>query len=114
MATRPKLTALSGGGKRDGAPEMPDWLSPMAKREWERVVPSLYERAMVNHYDSMALASYCELAAEFQISPSEFPAAKLTQMRLLLADFGMTPTGRAKMAIPDPEKKNTFMEIMGE
>lgn len=49
-----------------GAPEMPDWLSAEARREWQRVVADLLLLGWVHQLDMMALASYCEAVADYQ------------------------------------------------
>ncbi len=47
------------------APPKPDWLSPAASVEWDRVVPSLLSLGWVHELDQMALGAYCEAFADF-------------------------------------------------
>ena len=93
-------------------PDKPVWLSGGAAREWERVMPILIERGRIAEDDQMALAAYCELTAEFIASPTEFPSSKMTQLRLLMADFGMTPSARDKLPQGSGKPKNTFGDLM--
>lgn len=65
------LKALAGNpGKRklnksepkppQGAPEMPYYLTPEAKEEWERILPELEKvPGLMSRIDGTALASYC-------------------------------------------------------
>lgn len=68
----------------------------------------LADKGLMTEFDQTAMVAYCELYAEFKLSPSEFPSSKMTQLRLLMADFGMTPSSRMKLPNPDQEKKNPF------
>lgn len=95
-----------------GAPDKPIWLSKSAELEWDRVVPILEPAGYLAKSDAMALATYCELAAEFAAAPSEFRAGKIAQLRLLMAELGLTPSGRAKMPAGKSEgNKNPFEGI---
>ena len=49
-----------------GAPPMPDVLSAEAVREWEELVPALISLGIVSQLDSMALATYCQAAADWR------------------------------------------------
>jgi P27 family predicted phage terminase small subunit len=48
------------------APPMPDWLSDNAVAEWERIIGILLTLGLVSKLDMMALATYCEAAADWQ------------------------------------------------
>lgn len=86
----------------------PDWMSEGALDEWLIVTPKLKRSGVLAQTDEMALAVYCELASEFKENPVEFPAAKLTQLRLVMSDFGMTPHSRAGVAGNEKSKGNRF------
>lgn len=49
-----------------GAPPMPDVLSPEAVAEWEQLIPALISLGIVSQLDSMALATYCQAAADWR------------------------------------------------
>lgn len=88
--------------------EPPEWLSAGAVEEWLLVVPKLLKAKVLKATDQMALSVYCELASEFKENPAEFPAAKITQLRLLMADFGMTPHSRSSVGGDTKESGNVF------
>jgi phage terminase small subunit len=111
MPARPKSNVTSIHRREAKAPDKPQWLSVTASCEWDRVIPLLVDSGRITQHDSMALAAYCELAAEFISSPSEFPSSKMTQLRLMMGDFGMTPSSRDKMPQQDAGKVNTFAAI---
>lgn len=89
------------------APEKPEWLSMPARHQWDKVIGQLIESGRISGIDSMALAAYCEYAAEFASNPAEFPSSKMTQFRLLMTDFGMTPSARAKTKFGNDKPKNS-------
>lgn len=75
----PKPTALKllqgNAGKRalnkrepkfSGVPVCPEWLTPSAKTEWDRVVKELSALDMIKSVDSSALAAYCQSYARWQ------------------------------------------------
>lgn len=95
-----------------GAPEKPLWLSGAAGEEWSRVSKMLENAGYLAKTDGMALSIYCELAAEFAGYPSDFPASKLSQLRMLMNDLGLTPVSRAKMPTAQKEDKNSFEGLM--
>jgi P27 family predicted phage terminase small subunit len=100
-------------------PACPDHLSGEAKSEWERVGRLLAGLGLVTQIDRAALAAYCQawgrwVEAEEAIkrhgvvikSPNNFPIQSpylaiankaMDQMRLLLAEFGMTPSSRTRV-----------------
>ncbi|KOU20958.1 terminase [Streptomyces sp. WM6372] len=47
-------------------PEAPDWLSPEAAAEWDRVMPELSRLDLVKESDRASLAAYCEAWATFR------------------------------------------------
>src|SRR5687767_4838055 len=47
------------------APAPPEWLSPEAQAEWERVVPELSRLKLTKQADRAALAAYCEAWSTF-------------------------------------------------
>tara|TARA_Y100001001_G_scaffold163842_1_gene194059 strand:+ start:1672 stop:2199 length:528 start_codon:yes stop_codon:yes gene_type:complete len=49
-----------------GAPPKPDWLTPFAAEEWDRVLPDLMTLGLVATLDMMALTSYCEAVADYR------------------------------------------------
>lgn len=92
----------------ESGPEKPGWLSAPAEVEWDRVMEMMSDSGFLCRTDSSALATYCELLAEFAAGPADFPAGRLGQMRLLMSELGLTPNGRAKMPERNEDKDNPF------
>lgn len=104
---------------RPGIPGCPTELSPIAKREWKRVAKQLSAMGLLTTIDRAALALYCDaygrwleaITALRQYgvvikSPNGYPiqspyvaiANKCgEQVRLLLAEFGMSPAARTRV-----------------
>lgn len=94
----------------------PDWLtSPDAIAEWKRLEGLLTATRVLTTADVTALGHLCNLHGEClrlyraNIAPH---AATLTQLRLYLAEFGMTPAsrGRARPSGSD-QPKNKFSHL---
>jgi P27 family predicted phage terminase small subunit len=107
-----------------GVPACPDWLSDEAKAEWGRVIPELQEMGLLSTADRAALAAYCTawgwwVEAEAMVrkfgtivkSPEKgFPMKSpyltiadqaLETMRKLMVEFGLTPSSRSRIKVPD-------------
>ena len=82
----------------------PGWLNVDAKKEWKRLIAELTDNGIVTNLDLSMLAALCQLWGEYiaGIKTSEpVSMAHVTQMRLLAAEFGLTPSSRSKVeAIP--------------
>jgi P27 family predicted phage terminase small subunit len=107
-----------------GVPACPDWLTDEAKAEWERVIPELQMMGLLSTADRAALAAYCTawgrwVEAEAMVrklgtivkSPEKgFPMKSpyltiadqaLETMRKLMVEFGLTPSSRSRIKVPD-------------
>jgi P27 family predicted phage terminase small subunit len=107
-----------------GDPECPDWLDDEAKAEWHRIIPDLREMGLLSRADRPALAAYCTawsrwVHAEEQVrkfgpivkSPEkQFPMKSpylcvadqaLEIMRKMMVEFGLTPSSRSRIRVPD-------------
>lgn len=51
-----------------GAPSPPEWLTPYARAEWDRVSPELYAMGVTAQIDTVALAAYCECYSRWRIA----------------------------------------------
>jgi phage terminase small subunit len=61
-----KDRALKGEPKPAPAlPEPPEFLSPGAKQEWNRVAPELHKLGLLSQIDVAALSCYCEAWSDF-------------------------------------------------
>lgn len=86
-----------------GAPEPPEWLSSEAREEWDRVVSDLVASGCLARTDRAMLAMYSTLAAELRSDPVAMSAAKLTQLRLICGELGLSPIARLKIRLPEPD-----------
>lgn len=107
-----------------GIPDCPEFLDDEAKAEWFRTVPVLKEMGLLSRADRSALAAYCMaysrwVKAEEQVrkfgtivkSPEKgFPMKSpyltvadqaLETMRKLMVEFGLTPSSRSRIRVPD-------------
>lgn len=101
-------------------PECPDWLDPIAKAEWARIVPMIPGGLLPT--DRNLLAAYCQAASQWQaceekvraegitfadhkgnlkLHPAASHAARLQrQMADIAARFGFSPVSRARANLP--------------
>jgi P27 family predicted phage terminase small subunit len=116
--TRPSRLNKNEPKHAPRAPGCPSWLRPEAKAEWRRVVPELDRVGMLARVDRAALTAYCVCWAlmveadrdvqehgvvleEGKRNPSLLTAKDMaTQVRLFAAEFGLTPSSRARMDAP--------------
>lgn len=105
------------------APDPPKWLTGEAKKEWLRVAPELEKLGLLTRVDMAALAGYCQAYATWvkaekilkkegltfttpngyiQQRPEVSIAQKSLQIvRGFCAEFGLTPSARSRMSLPD-------------
>lgn len=105
-------------------PECPEFLDAEAHAEWDRTSQVLAEMGLLTKADRSALAAYCVaysrwVQAEAQVarygtivkSPQKgFPMKSpyltvadqaLETMRKLMVEFGLTPSSRSRIRVPD-------------
>src|SRR5687768_12733153 len=89
-----------------GKPVKPRWLKGARARLWDEYAPLLPWLARV---DSETLAAWCCLAAEFSAAPDRMLSARISQMRTLAAELGMTPSARTRLGTQNESKeKNKY------
>jgi len=113
-------------------PDIPDWMSAEAKREFMRIAPELKALGILSKIDRAALVGYCQAWARFKdaevlIQKSGYiittekgneiqhPAVGIAnkamdEMRKFLVEFGMSPASRPKVSAKPKEKKVNPME----
>ena len=106
--------------------ECPDWLCDVAKSEWERIEEDLMDLGLLTNIDVNQLAIYCDAYAKYTKASQEIDkfglvikhtnksgatnivtnpyvqiAGKYAELVKKFCDeFGLTPTSRARIAIP--------------
>lgn len=108
----------------DYTPYVPRHLNEAAKREWRRMVKLLMELNLYTEVDRAALAMYCQawgrwVEAERKLAEADNGLVLIScntgnlyqnpwlhvanraweQMRKILAEFGLTPSSRSRLAI---------------
>ena len=72
-------------------PEPPEWLADDASTIYSVLAAEMKGAGYWSPRFEDALALYSSLAAEYRSNPKGCSAAKVTQMRLLLSELGLTP-----------------------
>lgn len=113
--------------------ERPEFLkhNPIAQREWRRLVKELKELGLLTNVDTTALAVYCDAYSKYveatealkregvtieytnkagHTNTLENPNVNVAKkyykiMKDMMAEFGLTPAARAKLAIPKDDKE---------
>ncbi len=97
------------------APPVPKHLSSHAKAEWRRIMPQLIARRVVTKGDLAGVENYCSAVGAARtiadtMSTGCLPDLKLgglqirymTIARQLAAEYGLTPTSRARIGAGEP------------
>jgi len=113
-------------------PTCPAWLDHAAKLEWKRVCPELHRLGLLTTIDRVALAGYCAaysrwvraekeiqkafdydfLGKDYKMKRTKKPEVQiaidsLAQVKTFCAEFGLTPSSRARMQVPGKPPKDT-------
>lgn len=117
-----RAAAVANPEPRRGAPRPPDWLKGEALAEWGRVVPELVAIGLLSVVDRAALTAYVNAWATFVSASADIedrgtivrgrdgnsvknPSVgmqrdALQQIKVWCGEFGLTPSARARMALP--------------
>jgi P27 family predicted phage terminase small subunit len=113
--------------QEEECPQAPERLNDVAKAEWDRIAPELYNLGLLTKIDTAALEAYCSayarwLEAEDKIrelgmlvkAPSGYPIQTpylsiankaIEQIKAFLTEFGMTPSSRSRISVGAERKK---------
>jgi len=110
-------------------PQCPDYLDAIAAAEWNAIVPHLERLQLIHAIDTTALAMYCSAFSRWRdaeekckkygevvLSPKQnYPQVSsfftvrnqaFDHMKKMLAEFGMTPASRKRLAIDAEDEAN--------
>jgi P27 family predicted phage terminase small subunit len=118
-----------------GIPTRPEGLTPEAKREWTRVTGELDRVGLLTVVDRAELAMYCQHWARWWEAQKLITVNGLTYttdkgevkirpevksyqedarlIRNFCADYGLSPSARARMVVPGQKDVDELDEIMG-
>ena len=99
--------------------DRPDWLvGPEAVALWDELFALLSGVRLLSKADKLALGTLCNLHAtcvKLYRAGMEPTAAQLTQLRLYMVEFGMTPASRSKASpVGGSEKENPFKRFVSK
>jgi len=125
----------SGGRKVDQntpkpkpiAPHYPIWLTDAAKDEWKKLAPELEKLGILSSIDGPVFAVFCQAISNFRAATLEIkregimltgarkrkhPALQIQRdaagiIRQYAAEFGLTPSSRTRLSIPDQVPDDT-------
>lgn len=117
-------------------PPCPKFLSAGAKKEWRWLSKVLFQLGLLTVVDRAALAAYCQSYARWTEAEAELQKADFQyvltsdsgrhypnpwiaiardaerQMKGYLSEFGLTPAGRNRLAVAEPEEKDPYGEFL--
>ena len=108
-------------------PKPPDFLSELAKKEWERIAPELHHLGLLTALDVGPFAAYCqsfarcvtvELALRRVGDSVHGPLVGVAHraaaaMMRFGSEFGLTPASRARLPNVASERPSAFDGLLG-
>lgn len=116
------LRGVKPAAQRDAAalkkaPPPPKRLSKHGKAEWKRVMPGLIERGIITDGDLAGIENYCRAVGAVNQIAEQMDALAVPDLKLgglqirymqtarqLAAEYGLTPTSRARVGGNVPEE----------
>ncbi|MCG3134752.1 MAG: hypothetical protein HMLKMBBP_02113 [Planctomycetes bacterium] len=115
-----------------GVPTPPPWLPPLAREEWDRIIPLLRARGLVEEIDSAALVGYCtawsDMADAMRVLREEGTTvadargglsahpelrrmeAAREALRKFAQEFGLSPSARSRVSSTPPRVRSPEAE----
>jgi P27 family predicted phage terminase small subunit len=114
------------------SPPPPDWMSDAEKEVWNRTAPDLYRMGVLSTVDLPALEAYCSCYVKWReakekatIGVVQTPSGYIQQnplisvelrylntMRLLMTEFGMTPSSRVRTESNSPQAPELLEDLI--
>lgn len=105
-------------------PPCPDWLDPVAKETWEKLVRLLRPSGVITAADEIALSALCELYSFYRLAvnpkvPFIGPQRRVVrdareQLLKYLSEFGMTPSSRSRIRAERDEIIDDLGDFLGQ
>ena len=114
--------------------ECPDWLSAPAREHWPAIAEQLRAAGLLSDIDHAALGLYCEAFARWKDAnekvvklgavvksangyPIPSPYLQVAnqayaQLTRMLAEFGMTPSSRSRVAVKKPDPAEQYAKFV--
>jgi phage terminase small subunit len=86
---------------------VPEWLGPIATERWRWAVQRLAARGTLTDLDVPMLELFCVLYQDMRTAAKDGRALQpslVSQLRILGESFGLTPTGRTRIHVPEQPK----------
>ena len=136
LAGNPGRRPLPAGepAVQGGVPRAPRAMSREARAEWRRVMRHYAATGVITQVDRPALVAYCELYARAREAERKLQQTGLlvitdkgqafanplirvadrawAEMRAFAIEFGMTPSSRARVRVPDKVPEDEFTQYM--
>jgi P27 family predicted phage terminase small subunit len=119
---------------RPTPPPPPSWLTASGKAAWKRLLPELDRLGLLTLVDGDAFAAYCEAVSQFEWATKTLAAEGMTfttdkgyvgqhpavamrhkamqLLKLFAAEFGLTPSARARLEVPAPDKDSGLGDLL--
>lgn len=108
----------------------PEWLDDDARREWDRVAPTLVRNDLLRSVDVAALAAYCTTYVDYvrcveglrdesldfreRMAIRRAIDSQLKQLRAWVSEFGFTPSSRGRMEVPETQKRDDALDAFND
>ena len=94
---------------KEGYPRPPKYLKDLPAFEiWKEIQKVMKPAGLYTQADASKIAKYCVLEQEFRDLLVDFPANKLSQLRLMERDLYLDPESRAKLGVKKAKSGNPF------
>ena len=74
---------------------------------WKKYAPELTRTGVLKSTDVDMFGAWCCLMAQFQESPNDFDSARISQLRALASSFGLEPSSRSRIRVPEKREDDT-------
>lgn len=98
-------------------PPCPQWLSPEGKKFWKEISIVVYDMGVLTKPDRFQLALLCDQAAFYRKASEDRDMVACTKilpsLMKLCAKFGLSPSDRVGLVVPDKPKVSDKSRFFG-